>query len=44
MAFARQMMFSGGKKRSSEMLAPTHQQLKATSLLPATRGPAAKFV
>ncbi|CAK0785604.1 hypothetical protein CVIRNUC_008815 [Coccomyxa viridis] len=43
-AFARQRMFGGGKVRSSEMLAPTHQQMKAAGLLPATRGPAAKFV
>ena len=44
MAFARQRMFGGGKVRSSEMLAPTHQRMKAAGLLPATRGPAAKFV
>ena len=44
MAFARQRMFDGGKVRSSEMLAPTHQQTKAAGLLSATRGPATKFV
>ena len=44
MAFAQQRMYGGGKVRSSEMLAPTHQQMKAAGLLPATRGPAAKFV
>ena len=44
MAFARQRMFGGGKMRSSEMLAPTHQQMKAAGLLPASRGPATKFV